>query len=264
MAMKKFTVGEQIMISKKLAAWSLTAPYGERIARNFPAEHFLPDDRMELLLRFILNDFFLDSESFETEYAKECHNHVLKGGLISVTPYPKFYGAAIEKGVLIQHLTQNYTSRFPDNKEAEDFITGLKQADLPDDCKDLFIKQYSVWATWNEVDPTSFPFEFCSTCKANEVRANLGLNKMLIEKELLLIIYEVPKHIDVLRPTIADAELSQYFEPPHRSITKHGYSRTWERQKWMEKLNIKPEPRPEGIHLRFEFRHLQLPMQSRW
>ncbi len=262
LAIKYFTEVEQAIINKKLAAWSISPFYGERIAKNFLTEHFLPVDRMVVLLRFILNDSSPDSEAFETKYADECHKHVLQGGPILVTPYPKFYGAAIEKGVLVMHLINNYTARFPDKNEAQDFITGLKQANLPDDCKDLFIKQYSVWATWNKEDPSSFPFEYCTTVKANDVRANLGLNRLLIDKELLLFIYEIPTHINVLRPTIADAELSQYFEPPHPEITEYGFTRNWERQKWMVKSDIKP--RPEGIHSKFEFRHLQLPTQSKW
>ncbi len=260
MALERFSIDEQDLINKKLDDWSQTAPYGERIAKNFETEHFLPIDRMVELLSFILLDSSLDIETFEENYANECHKHVRQGGPIQVIPYPRFFGAAIEKKVLVFHLISNYSARFPSKNEAYDFITRLKSGDLPDDCKDLFFKQHSIWTTWNKGN--SNPFEFCSTVQANVIRANLGLNKMLVSKELLLFIYEIPSSIPVLRPTISDAELSQYFEPPKSTIIEHGLTQTWKKQKWMKKFDIKP--RPEGIHFKLEFKHLKLPIEARW
>lgn len=264
MALTAFSADEQNKIKKKLADWSVRAPFGQRITRNLEIEHFIPKDRMEDIFKFILYDSSPNIETFESKYADECHKHVLQGGVISVTPFPKYFGVAIEKGILIQHLSKTYYSRFPDKKEAADFITGLKHGSLPSDCKDLFIKNYSIWTTWNESNPHSYPFEFCSTLKANEVRANLGLNKLNMSKELLLIIYNLPSHISVLRPTIADAELSEYFEPPPVTEERHGLTVTWKTEKWLDKLKIKLRSRPEGIHSRIQFRHLQLPIDSRW
>lgn len=262
LVINRFEKVDQDLIKKKLAEWSLLAPFGERIAKNISTEHFLHLDKMEELLRFILKDKSLDSEKFEQNYERECYKYVLQGGDISSTPFPNFFGVAIEKKVLKKHLRDNYTSRFPDDQEAEDFIMGLKHSILPDDCKDVFIKQFNVWTTWNKDNPHLHPFEFCVTEKANEVRANLGLNKLNVSRELLLMIYEIPTHLPVLRPTIADAGLSQYFEPPQMSITEHGYTRTWEKQKWMEELDIKP--RPEGIHTKIKFEKIILPLQNRW
>ncbi|RZL34037.1 MAG: hypothetical protein EOP00_32230 [Pedobacter sp.] len=249
-------------IETRIKEWGKKHPFGQRITKNIHLEHFLPEDNMKDILLFIASEGDKRSTTFEERYQKECYRHTLMGGDIPWTEKPSYFGAAVEIMAFKSHLMANYPRKFPNQKKAEDFISHLKLGNLPRMKKNLLLKKYSIWATWNENNHEEIPFEFCNTMLADEIRANLGLDKLLISKELILFIYKMPKSIDVKRPTIADAGLSQYFEPTVPGFISHGLTRTWELEHSMIGYNL--NPRPEGIHQGIEMHNLCLPISTRW
>jgi hypothetical protein len=253
------TPNEKNDLNDLLNQWNQSHPYGQRIVRNFYIEHFLPKTSLNDLVSFILSKKSFPIVDIQNEYQKECYNYTRQGGdVIWNSKAPKYFGTAIEKSVFVNHLMSNYRSSFPKKKDALNFIEYLKSGVLSRHKMKLNLKMYSIWTTWNESDFDSYPFEYCITNDADEIRANMGLDKLLNSNEILLFIYSIPANF-VKRPTIADAGLSQYFEPPIPSFNNHGLTRTWEMEKKYTKYNMKP--RPEGIHNAIDLSNLELPLQ---
>jgi hypothetical protein len=247
-AIAEFSEDERILIEEILSAWSANSRFGQRIVRNIERECFLSKDSMHEILAFILsNGKVVDNkrEVFEKGYEELCYKHTLKGGQIEIKR-PKFLGAAVEYEILFKHLKDIYAD-LGDDLSIKDFIFSLQQANikLSNDRKNIKLKKYNMWSTWDEQGKN--PFDYCITDKADEVRANMGLKREDAKGELLLFIYTVPTNIELFRPTIADAGLSQYFEPPV-IVSVYGWTVTWPDDGTMEDYKEHIKPRPECIH----------------
>jgi len=254
-------------IERRINAWSKKCPYGQRVARNIFTEHFLPDDKMTDLLLFIATDPLTSWKLFEANYKAKCHSLALQGGNIRVKKRPLFFGVGVEYETFFKHLKDNYPSELGysgNDVIVKDFILRLRNGMLSKNLGGIIkLKQYSVWATWNMDDLSGMPFDYCKTNLADEIRANMGLRRDDAEKStsLLLFAYTIPPHIEPLRPTIADAELSQYFEPPVPTFEKHGWTVNWQHEERMTGYNILP--RPECIHDSILLSELILPVDMR-
>ena len=265
--MINFPGPEKNKFEKRINDWSEISPYGQRVARNIFTEHFLPVDKMTELLHFILNDPLTSWNLFEVNYQKVCYRQALQGGKLKVAQKPQLFGAAVEYETFLKHLKDNYPSELGyagDDAIIKDFISRLNKGRLSKILGQIIrLKKFSVWATWNENDFAAMPFDYCKTSIADEVRANMGLKRDDAEKStsLLLFVYSIPNHIEPQRPTIADAELSQYFETPPPTFDRHGWTVNWQHEERMSAYSMKP--RPECIHDSILLSHLKLPIEIR-
>ncbi len=259
--MTKYSATEKMKINDKINEWSKKHPYGQRVAKNIFSEHFLPEEKMNEILSFIANDASTSWKEFEVDYQKVCYTLALQGGNIKVKQRPQLFGAAVEYETFFKHLQDNYPTTFIDDTSTKDFISNLANGTLPDLRKVIRLKRFGVWATWNLQNLSGMPFDYCNTKIADEVRANMGLRRTDAKTALLLFVYTIPNHIEPKRPTIADAELSQYFEPPVPTFEEHGWTRTWEFEERMSKFNL--DPKPECIHDSIQLSELKLPIEIR-
>jgi len=264
-AIRNFPPDDRNKIEKRINDWSKESPRGQRVARNIGTDHFLPVDKMTELLHFIKNDPLTSWELFEKNYQNVCYSQPLQGGKIKVTKKPQFFGAAVEYETFFKHLKDNYPSELgSDDAIIRDFISRLNKGELSKILGQIIrLKKFSVWATWNEDNFAAMPFDYCKTSKADEVRANMGLNRDDAAKSssLLLFVYSIPNHIEPQRPTIADAGLSEYFEPPSSTFDEYGLTVNWQYEERMSVYSRKA--RPECIHDSILLLHLKLPMEMR-
>lgn len=247
-------------IENRINEWSKTK-YGQRIARNIFAEHFLPENKMNEILSFIANDPSTEWEEFDENYKQICYTLALQGGNLKVKQTPQLFGAAVEYETFFKHLKDNYPATFIDDTSTKDFISLLASGQLPDLRKVIRLKRFGVWSTWNLQNLSGEPFDYCNTKIADEVRANMGLRREDAKTALLLFVYTIPKHIEPKRPTIADAELSEYFEPPPITFDEYGLTKTWEFVTGMSAYDIKPKP--ECVHDSIQLSELKLPIEIR-
>lgn len=263
--MGKLTPDEQNNFNARIQNWSSKSPFGQRVTRNIYLEHFMQDDKLEDLFRFIANDISTSSKVFEVNYVKKCRALKLQGGNIKTATRPKLFGAAVEYETFLKHLIDNYPTELGyagDNTIVKDFILRLNKGMISSGLGTAIrFKQFLVWSTWNKNDLNGMPFDYAIADIANEIRANMGLSRedATTSTGLLLFVYTIPSHIELKRPTIADAELYQYFAPPPPPVEEHGLTETWQHEPWMNTCNI--EPRPECIHDSIYLSDLKLPVE---
>ncbi len=215
---------------------------------------------------FIANDPSISWEKFEVNYQKKCWSLALQGGNIKIKKTPTLLGAAVEYETFFKHLKVCFTNHglVCSDIIIKDFISRLQEGRLSKNLGNLIrLKPYSVWATWNENDLSGLPFDYAKTNLADEIRANMGLKRDAVDLSpaLLLFVYSSPSHIEAKRPTIADAELSEYFQPPPESFDQHGWTVVWQNEIRFKGYNIKQ--RPECIHDSILLSQLKLPVEIR-
>jgi hypothetical protein len=245
------------VLNQVLNDWESQSRFGQRIVRNIFREHFLHEDYMSTILRFILDNGqnIILWEGFEKEYQQLCYQYTLLGGEIQI-PRPQYLGTAIEYDVFYKHLSDNYKLGKEDIKN---FILSIQNANtrLTDVRKKIRLKKYGMWSTWSE--HSAEPFDYAVTDRANEIRANMGLRREDARGNLLLFIYIVPPNIDLFRPTIADAGCSQYFEPPS-NFEAHGWTVAWPDDGTMNRYRQNIRPRPECVHDSITFEDVKFPI----
>lgn len=255
------TDSEKKDLDNFLNKWGSTHPFGQIIVKNLDIEHFLDIKNFSELVRFILFKKNDSIEDFQDEYDEKCYEYKLKGGNVKWKgKKPKYIGTAVDKLVFVEYLTRKYNNIFMNNKDIYNFIEELKQGILSRNKKTINLKEFNIWATWNENNLN--PFSFCKTEEADEIRANLGLPKTLknIENnEILLFIYPISEDINIKRPTIADAGLNQYFKPPSLSFSNHGLTCPLKDEEKFKGYNM--ESRPEGIHKTINLSKIILPLK---
>lgn len=256
----KFSPAQQDDIEKKLREWYETKN-GIYIVPNIQREVFLPVARMESLLQTILDNKDADQSEFEEKYQQECYRHVIQGGAIRLFPLPDVLGRAVSTFDFINKLQDIDDDLFSDPDMAADFVVRLIAGDaLSVQENDTLMSLYSVWVTWNEDDPTTDPFDFAFTNEANEIRANLGLEKKAGDyNPLLLLRYNRDISLALFNPTIADANTYIYFQTAGSLSELHGWTKPW--PDILPGFNIKP--RPEAIHEPEKLGLLLLPVEER-
>jgi hypothetical protein len=147
---------------------------------------------------------------------------------------------------------------FRTKAHARDFLERLLSGDTPTKAEAaILMSEYSAWVTWDEDGKTADPFRFARTAaSADLVRASLGLDPQnrMKGKPLLLFVYSSHSGLDLFRPTIADAGLHRFFEPPPIGNDDYGLTKTWPPA--MAKSLPTLLPRPEAIHSPIAFEHL--------
>ena len=251
--MRKFNHSKRCKIDKILSSWEQKNLYGRVVVLNIILERFLPVDHMEAILDIIFQKGSSLLKALENKYLSECHEHVLKGKYVHCA-FPKTVVRAVERENFIQHLLSSSNSYNLDS-DIEDVIDEAiyRGSILPEEAKGIFMSKHAAWVTWNKTDSSADPYDFVQHDKADEVRACLGLPHR--KGKLILLMYKV---LDcTLRcPTIADAGLHPYFQPPGIS-SDHDVTKPRPTQdEDLKKIKFKPKPWPEAVHERLTFESL--------
>lgn len=250
-ALEKFTdPDDKDALMSTLDGWSHNRK-GKVIISNLELERFLPVDEMFQLLDVVRAAHAESLETLERSYDNECHKHIARGGMIPSDISPQVIGKAINRDFLAKWLIKEYPAKFINEAVFEEFIERLIAGGPLDDYEKSFSlgSRYLIWVTWNVSNPTDDPFHFVRAGLSDEVRANLGLEPTIGDR-LLLFVYERRNIIDLHRPTVADAALFTFFQPPPSSEDKWGLTRPWEPSFLganAEECDI--QPRPEAVHL---------------
>ena len=247
--MGDFDAGKKSEVEATLIRWANPPGFkGRVIVPNIKLDEFLPKRSMVDILNAVHRSRGSSIDVLEDNYQKECYNHGRKGGPIRSRPLPRLVGRAVERRVFERWLVRQgpvLTTR----TEAGAFLDRqLRRVALSPSESAIWMSRFTAWVTWSTT--TGDPFDFVVHGVAQEVRAYLGLQHA--GGRLLVLIYELPPRVALHRPTIADAELFPYFQPP--GATKdHGLTRPW-LSVWgiMSIPDYVPQPRPEGVHRRIQ------------
>jgi hypothetical protein len=232
-------------IGEILEGWSLGG-LGREIVRNIRVlERFLPVDCMEALLKTVLACRGTSPDVLEKAYQKECRNHVRRGGPVKV--HPVIVGCAVELEALRSRLRgDTYRAVFYNNEHIVDLFIDRLLTGVPLSAVEMALplSVYTAWATWDRDDLSADPFRF--GIEADHIRASLGLNpeNWWSGKRLILLVYAPGSTVILIRPTVADAELHAYFEPPTPPEDRYGLTKVWH---FPAETNP-PVPLPESVH----------------
>lgn len=258
-AVQTLTPEQRAQLQKRLGNWSTRSRVGRVIVPNLnPLERFLPAGDMKELLLAICNspedDLFLLGDA----YKEACYRHIRRGGPAKMETLPILLGRAVERSSFIYWLFQR-SGYFTRQEEAEDFVERLINGDPLEGREPwLLMSQYSAWATWDLDNSENDPFVFGS---AEHVRASLGLDpEARTDRGLLLLVYERPQTLRLFRPTVADAGLFLFFQPPPPPIKSYGLTKPWE-PGIAQDSSYSPSPKPEVLHEPIEMLHFKLPVR---
>lgn len=242
----RFGPRQQAAIRKVLLRWSREDELGREIVRNVnPLERFLPADDMKPILAVVYGFRSKSITALPDAYQLECFNHTRQGGEVS-DPKPTFLGRAVERDAFIGWLYKKYRGYFHTRAFVRDFVRRLLSGDpLTTYESAILTSPYSAWVTWEKSPSPTDPFGFA--VDADHLRACLGLAPPRWHgRPAILIVYERNPGLTVHRPTVADAGLHRFFEPPPIGNDEHGLTKTWPSS--LRKLSTAPIPRPEAVH----------------
>ncbi len=262
-----FTAAEQAALNETLLKWASSDGFGRVIVPNLQVEHFLPGlPNMHILLTAVGGCQSKTIDELKLEYKEACYRNVLQGGRV-FSPQPVLVGRAVDKDGFAQSLWEDYgpitkagKGFFASRGQAEDFVSRLLSGMAPElNERELLMSPHGAWVTWNPSDPSTDPFGF--TLSATAVRACIGLASLVLKKgePLLLLVYEKTIAVELLRPTVADAGLYEYFEPPPKHYDAHGLTRPWSKT---FTPGFEPRPMPEAVHAPAKFHLLRIPIRE--
>jgi hypothetical protein len=249
-------------IETALHRWATGDDLGREIVKNInPLERFLPKEDMRELLEAIRRCESGEFAELADSYEHECHRHTLSGGRVRGRQ-PILLGRAVERSTFVMHLYRVHWKYFGTEQNVEDFIDRLRVRDSmsPYESK-ILMSSFAAWVTWDELSDGD-PFSFLESGTAEEIRACLGLDfsDRWRNKPILLFVYKRSAGLELNRPTIADAGLYRFFEPPPVGREEHGWTRTW--YPGMSKVKFRLKPRPEAVHACEPMGHLVLPLRE--
>ena len=258
-----FSEGDAALLESLLLRWATEDDLGREIVRNMnPLERFLPRDDMRELLLALLPSRDSSIAELRKIYAQECSRHSLRGGTVRA-PKPPLIGRAVHRDSFANWLYREYASYFHTELMVGDFIDRLIRGDQPTEFElTILMSAWPTWVTWNEYSFGSDPFSFCESASAEEIKGNLGLDpeRRWDGKALLLLFYHRQLSAELYRPTIADAALHRFFEPPPIGNDNHGWTKTW--PPGMARTGLHLKPRPEALHRPLSIRGLVQPVRE--
>lgn len=247
--------GELQVLEETLQSWSESTKTGRIVVPNLmDLERFLPENIMLLLLYTIILNSTGSIENLEQVYKLECQGNIVEGGEIESSVSPALLGKALDKEYFKGWLLRVYDgSLFTEISEAELFIDKIIAGEPLDDDEKIILlgSEYLIWATWSTDPASEDPFHFLRFDMADEARACLGLAQTMRDS-LIILAYEKPSSLKLYRPTIADAGVFTFFQPPPQGHDAHGITRAWD--SFLNPAisafdpNYSPIPRPEAVH----------------
>jgi len=257
----EFNADQIEQIEKKLKEWSVFSKTGLRISKNIrQSEHFLPKNAMTEILQVIFDNVDSDIPALEKIFQQKCYSLIKNGGSARIDNRPNLFCTAIEHGTLLDRLLRMET-KFPSKRKANNFISEhLLSSTLRRDHQKIKLKEYTIWSSWNNDNPAGPTFHYTKYDHADEVRANHGLDMLLKSKAIYLFSYKLPVGVDALRPTIADAGIYAYFEPPILSELNHGWTVPWHKNSRIQQYDVKP--RPEVVHDSVYLEQIEFPVRK--
>ena len=135
--------------------------------------------------------------------------------------------------------------------------TKLSQERTPRSLRNVPLGKYIMWATYAEADRHGNPFHVAPFrgVGADEIRDRLGLGMVPEHEPLLLFVYGPPDDLDLLFPTVADAQRNWFFRPaPDDPDVESGRT---------EPLTPGKEPQPEVVHEPVRGETLRRPIEER-
>jgi len=222
----------QVILDAKILEWEKS--YGwksERVVENFKKEHFLPADKMEKLMRFIIEREDSEFDLIKDELRLLIYNsYQLQGASIAQNPYPKTVGFATAFNEYKDFLMRFYGKLLfdEDENEVEKFIIDYTQGiqdEMYSEC--LFKHDFKlIWMTWDIEKNASNPFCFMQFNKSEEVTVTLGLDDRYFKPPLLLFYLDIDKIIEpnfvMYRPTFCDSDFYENFKPTPLDFKQHG------------------------------------------
>jgi hypothetical protein len=242
-----FSAQERQEIKDLLARWSITVIGGVIVRNIHPLERFLPKEELYPILEALHRNRGLDVVKLGDVYQQNCWDHVMKGGKVTLDPKPTPIGRAVAKKVLVN--TVRNSKLFQKHVgSATDFVNKLISGHPPSGSeRQVLMSPHAAWVTWDDQRPGGNPFLFAAGKGADYLRACLGLDPRTRRAELLLLTYDLQPGSELLRPTVADADIFPFFEPPHDGFDAHGLTKPW-----LPGLLPRSAPelqrRPEAIH----------------
>ena len=244
LCLRLLTAEERMEILALIARWSKGTSLGLIVTTNiYSLERFLAPERLRDLLRGLPRGHDIDLVAVETAYAAECIHFVTEGGAIDLKPPPSLVGRVVTRGALVDALASSLNG---DKEHAEELLNRLLNGRSPESSeRHISMSKWAAWVTWDEVDASADPFRFARGAGPEHILACLGLSFRMKGEDLILLSY---RPLPLIRPTVADAGLSAYFQPP-REGEPHGWTRPWPAD--MVAMGAPaPRPRPEAIHER--------------
>lgn len=269
-ALANLMPSDQAHVRLRLEQWAGETSLGARIPANLRAERFLPPKPcMESLLRVIASHVGAPPAELQEAYRKACHDFALRGGRVTLAPLPQVLGRAVDKSVWVNHLISNHLSLFSNCRHfVREFVDRLVNdpayvIGYPEN--QCLSSRFAAWVTWSDGSPD--PFAFCSTDRADEVRASLGLVSKRKGRSpfLLLLVYDRPSDGELFRPTVADAATYPFFRQPlQEQGDHHGWTLPWPEEEVHSLLpGAMPQSRPEALHKPWRLSLLRLPLRCR-
>lgn len=255
---------EKAAVQSALQQWASACEHGRRIVPNLERDRFLPDAAMLGLLTTVRDNIPVSLPSLLIEYQRKCWSYSLQGGEVTFAPLPALLGRVVDKELFVDYLGHHYSHIFLSRGAVERFVDRITIAGTVITAREAaaFMSLYAAWVTWNERDHAIDPFGFATHNRGDEVRANLGLKNKRKGRSpaLLLLCYKFDGTWKIYRPTVADAELYPFFQPPAEGEDRHGWTVPWPRT---EVSHLPPSvqllPRPEGLHERRSIGILEIP-----
>jgi hypothetical protein len=261
------SLADKNAVQSALQNWSSTCEHGRRVVPNIERDRFLPDMAMLELLNTIKTKSTISTASLLDEYSRACWRYSLQGGDVVFASLPVLLGRAVDQEVFIDHLWQHFSKIFLFRGAVERFVDRIVVATTRITPREAaaYMTLHAAWVTWNQRDRLADPFEFASNHRGDEVRANLGLKSKRKGRsaDLLLLCYKFDGTCKLYRPTIADAALYPFFQPPGDGEDRHGWTVPWPREEISHlPSTVELSPRPEGLHERQSVGILEIPVRS--
>ena len=267
-ALSQLSATEQLIVRSRMQKWLEACRTGAVVVRNIDdKEHFLPEPQMAVLLTSFLRSHNKEDDYLREEFKRSCResNMKLAGRKLETRFEPLLLGRAVEYDTFVSDLMRTPYCTTKEGVEA-----------LLDDLRDhnhiltaaqerILIDQYLSWSTFSLESPDIGPFSFTDRTEADVFRAAIGLSREYRSIHgLILLVYNKPDDLELYRPTVADAELYEHFEPPRKSENRCGFTKPWD--PGTTGLPVDEEdrilkPRPECVHVPVELSNLCIPIE---
>lgn len=236
--------------------WSSDAKFG-RVSQNVASETALAIADFARLLSSFATELANDAMSVEIAWRTACRAHKLRGRQIPAENCPALLGRArglADHAVSMARASHGALTAAEAKKLLLKHSGAANPPGLSAFLRDAPLGNHIVWATFDLVDTHADPFDRLRGLPGG-VRTALGLGHFASGDTLIVLVWN---HVDsglppLHRPTVADAEDSEYYQPHPDANAPWGLT---------EPLQPNPhglQPQPEVVMPETTSRGLRLP-----